>query len=123
MTDRPPRIWLLLGERAGDNNQLIALAEELGLPFETRPLHHNFLRNVARKQLSRTMLTFTAKSLRQLRPPWPDLVIGIGRRSVPVACWIKKRSGGTAKLVQIWSSPPRNIQFQAGLMCWSFRWR
>ena len=96
-----PRIWLLLGQRVGDNNQLLALAEEMGLPFETRSLHHNFLRNVARKQLSKTRLTFTAKSLRQLRPPWPDLVIGIGRRSVPVARWIKARSGGATKLVQL----------------------
>lgn len=96
-----PRIWLLLGERLGDNNQLLALAEELGLPFETRVLKHNFLRNVARKQLSKTMLTFTARSLLQLRPPWPDLVIGIGRRSVPVARWIRRRSGGRARLVQL----------------------
>jgi uncharacterized protein len=96
-----PRIWLLLGERVGDNNQLLALAEALDLPFEIRTLHHNFLRNVARKQLSKTLLTFTAKSLRQLRPPWPDLTIGIGRRSVPVARWIKARSGGATKLVQL----------------------
>jgi len=104
MSDRVspyPRIWLLLGERVGDNNQLLALAEEMGLPFETRSLHHNFLRNVARRQLSKTMLTITVKSLRQLQPPWPDLVIGIGRRSVPVARWIKKRSGGAAKLVRV----------------------
>ena len=96
-----PRIWLLLGERVGDNNQLLALAEELGLPFETRSLHHNILRNVARKQLSKTKLTFTAKSLSQLRPPWPDLAIGIGRRSVPIQRWIKKQSRGTTKLVQL----------------------
>lgn len=96
-----PRIWLLLGERVGDNNQLLALAEELGVPFETRSLHHNFLRNVARKQLSKTRLTFTRKSLRQLQPPWPDLAIGIGRRSVPVARWIKQQSGGMTKLVQL----------------------
>jgi mitochondrial fission protein ELM1 len=101
MNEDIPRIWVLTGDRAGDNNQVLALAEELDLPFETRPLHHNFLRDVARKQLSKTMLTFTAKSIRQLRPPWPDLVIGIGRRSVPIARWIKKRSRGKAKLVQL----------------------
>ena len=101
MNDRLPRIWLLLGERVGDNNQLLALAEEMGLPFETRSLHHNRLRNVARSLLNKTMLTFTGKSLRQLQPPWPDLVIGIGRRSVSVARWIKRRSGGKTKLVQL----------------------
>ena len=28
------RIWALLGHRRGDNNQVLALSEELGLPFE-----------------------------------------------------------------------------------------
>lgn len=101
MADGLPHIWVLLGERLGDNNQLLALAEELGLPFETRTLKHNFLRNVARRHLNNTMLTFTPGSLLQLRPPWPDLVIGIGRRSVPVARWIRRLSGRKTKLVQL----------------------
>jgi mitochondrial fission protein ELM1 len=36
-----------------------------------------------------------------LQPPWPDLVIAIGRRSVPVARWIRKQNGGRTKLVRI----------------------
>ncbi len=36
-----------------------------------------------------------------LEGPWPDLVIAIGRRSVPVARWIKAQSGGRTKLVRI----------------------
>ena len=37
---KPPRIWVLLGERRGDNNQLLALAEALQLPFQTRTLEY-----------------------------------------------------------------------------------
>ena len=33
-----PRIWVLLGHRKGDNNQLLALAQALKLPFETRTI-------------------------------------------------------------------------------------
>jgi len=38
-------IWILAGNRRGDNNQMLALAEALGLPFEIKilaynPLHH-----------------------------------------------------------------------------------
>jgi len=33
-----PRVWVLLGHRRGDNNQLLALAEALGVPFETRTM-------------------------------------------------------------------------------------
>ena len=28
-TSRPPRVWLLLGHKAGDNNQVLALADAL----------------------------------------------------------------------------------------------
>ena len=35
MIETAPRIWVLLGPRTGDNNQVLALAEALGLPFDT----------------------------------------------------------------------------------------
>ena len=94
----PPRIWLLLGERRGDNNQLLALGEALGLPFETRTLRYGLLSR-ARMKLQRSGIGHVARDARRwLTPPWPDLVIGIGRRSVPVARWIRRASGGRARL-------------------------
>src|SRR5262249_56104476 len=36
-----------------------------------------------------------------LAPPWPDLVLAASRRSVPVARWIRARSGGRTKLVHL----------------------
>ena len=36
-----------------------------------------------------------------LEPPWPDLVITAGRRNEPVARWIRRQSGGRARLVHI----------------------
>jgi mitochondrial fission protein ELM1 len=95
-----PRIWVLLGPRTGDNNQALALAEALGLPFETRTLGYNRLQALS-VWLPPTALTLDRASRRHLRPPWPDLVIAIGRRSVPVARWIKRRNGGRTKLVRI----------------------
>ena len=35
-----PRIWLLIGQRRGDNNQVLALGEALGIPFETRSMRY-----------------------------------------------------------------------------------
>ena len=97
----PPRIWLLLGSRVGDNNQLLALAEALGLPFETRTLSY-------RRRWIRWLRLFPKDpflldrlSRRTLGPPWPDLVIGIGRRSVAVARWIRRRNRGKTKLVRL----------------------
>ena len=95
-----PRIWVLLGPRTGDNNQALALAEALGLPFETRTLAYNALQALS-VWLPPTALTLDRKSRKHLQPPWPDLVIAIGRRSVPVARWIKRRNCGQTKLVRI----------------------
>lgn len=94
------RIWVLLGPRTGDNNQALALAEALDLPFETRSLAYNALQALS-VWLGPTAATVDRISRRHVEPPWPDLVIAIGRRSVPVARWIKRRNGGRTKLVRI----------------------
>ena len=91
---------MLLGPRTGDNNQALALAEALGLPFETKHLAYNRLQALS-VWLPGTALTLDRESRTQLRPPWPDLVIAIGRRSVPVARWIKRHNKGQTKLVRI----------------------
>ena len=99
--DRAPRVWGLLGHRVGDNNQVLALCEELGLPFTTLTLRYNLLRALEGKHLGATLATLTRASRQWVKPPWPDLVVAIGRRSVAVARYIRKQSGGRAKLVLI----------------------
>lgn len=95
-----PRTWVLLGARTGDNNQALALAEALGWPFEVKQLDYNRLQSLS-VWLPPTAATLTGAAKEGLQPPWPDLVIAIGRRSVPVARWIKKQSGAKTKLVRI----------------------
>ena len=41
-----PRIWAILGPHRGDNNQVLALAAELGLAFEEKKLKYNQLRRI-----------------------------------------------------------------------------
>ena len=96
-----PRVWLLLGHRRGDNNQVLALGEALGVPFETRTMTYKRLARL-RMKLFKTDVGHLKSDARQwLQPPWPDLVIGIGRRTVPVARWIQEQSGGRANLVRL----------------------
>ena len=45
---RPLRIWALLGARAGDNDQVLGLAEAIALPFEIKHLAYNRLRVLGR---------------------------------------------------------------------------
>lgn len=101
MTGARPRIWVLLGSRVGDNNQLLALAEALGMPFETRTLHYRRLWALHLRLSPKGIGLIDRRSRRTIAPPWPDLVIGIGRRSVAVARWIKRQNGGRTKLVRL----------------------
>ena len=100
MSNSRPSIWVLLGHRTGDNNQLLALAEALRLPFETRTLHFNPLR-VLHPWLGASRLSLNRASGHTIGPPWPDLIIGIGWRSVAAARWICKMNGGRTKLVRL----------------------
>lgn len=98
---KQPRVWLLLGSRKGDNNQVLALGEALGVPFETRTMFYKWLARARMKLFKSSIGHLQASSLRWLGPPWPDLVIGIGRRTVPVARWIQEQSGGRTHLVRL----------------------
>jgi hypothetical protein len=98
-TENEPLVWLLMGTRAGDNNQLRALADALGWPSVEKRIAYNQLR---RFPFLRTGLTIVAdKSRHLIQPPWPDVVVGVGYGSVPVARYIRKQSGGRARLVHI----------------------
>ena len=98
---KAPRIWLLIGHRRGDNNQVLALGEALGLPFETRTMTYKWLARLRMKLFQTDVGHLKSSARRWLEPPWPDLVIGIGRRTVPVARWIKEQNGGRTKLIRV----------------------
>jgi uncharacterized protein len=94
-------VWVLLGQRTGDNNQLLRLANELGLPFRALELGYNGLARIPPPLLGATLATLDSGSRAQIKPPWPDLVLGIGNRSVPAALAVRERSGGKTKLVRL----------------------
>lgn len=96
-----PRVWLLLGQRIGDRRQLTAVAEELGWPYQIKDLTYNRLCKLPNVLLGAGRWSLVKSASGQLAPPWPDLVVMIGRRSVPIGRWIKARSGGRTCLVQL----------------------
>lgn len=97
MTDKV--IWVLTGDKTGDNNQLLALAELVGAPFENKKLSYNLARAIPPRFLGTSLLSLTPEARTQLAPPWPDLVIAIGRRSVATARWLKKHHGSKLALI------------------------
>lgn len=107
---RQPRVWVLAGHKAGDNAQLIALANALGWPFEVKRLAYRSTELATNLALRVTLAGTDRRRSSDLTPPWPDLVLTAGRRNEPVARWIKARSRGSAKLVHVgrpWAPPER----------------
>lgn len=98
----PLRVWALLGARAGDNNQVLALAEALGLPFEVKQLDYNGLRRLGPRLLGSSLRSL-ARSSRALitgEAP-PDLTISAGHRSVPIVQWLRQISGGRTRSIHV----------------------
>jgi len=89
---RGPRIWALLGAHAGDNNQVLALAEALGLPFEAKPLRYNHWRHLKPRLLGSSLRSLEKDSRASVDGEPPDLTISTGHRSVPVVQLLRRRS-------------------------------
>lgn len=100
-----PRVWALLGRHVGDNGQVLALGRALGWPVEGKRLFYNRRYKWPSVLLGASLLSLDRSRSSRLEPPWPDLVVAGGRRSVPVAWWIRKRSGGRARLVYVGGRP------------------
>jgi mitochondrial fission protein ELM1 len=95
------RVWALLGPHRGDNNQVLALAEALGLPFEEKWVRYNQLRRLQPALLGASLRSVAAESRPQLMGPPPHLTISTGHRSVPVVRALRARSGGRMRAVHL----------------------
>jgi mitochondrial fission protein ELM1 len=94
-----PHVWLLVGDRAGDNRQAEAVAGSL--PWSTRRRYLRVREEVATRKL-RVKASIDHLDLDRsdrLEPPWPDLVITMGRRLGMAALWIREHSDRRAKIV------------------------
>jgi mitochondrial fission protein ELM1 len=96
-----PRVWLLLDDRPGHTTQVVGLAEALGWPYEAKELHFTALNRLSNRLLGAGRLSLDLSRSAALTPPWPDLVIAMGRRAAPIARWVKRQSGGRTKLIQL----------------------
>ena len=94
-------IWVLQGARVGDNAQARELASRLEAQVIYKDLKFNRLHHLPNWVLGASTLNLKAVSSQDLLPPWPDLVIAAGKRSVSVARWIKQQSAGQTRIVQL----------------------
>ena len=106
--DDPSQVWVLLGHKAGDNNQVRALAEKLGVSFAEKHMRYRRTELWTNLLFGPNLLGIRNACRAQLRPPWPRLIITAGRRNEPVARWIQRQAGHHVRLVHIgrpWARP------------------
>jgi mitochondrial fission protein ELM1 len=94
-----PLVWLLLDDRPGHATQVTGLARRVKWPFIAIQLEFNFMNRLPNPLLGGSLMSLSGQARKKLKPPFPDLVIGMGRRIVPVARWIKWQSGGRTRVV------------------------
>ena len=97
-------IWFLMDNRMGSVGQAKGIIQALDkerYEIVEKNIDYNRLANLPNFLLGRSLLGVTAATRKELQAPWPDLVVSISRRTVSVARFIKKASGGKTKLIQL----------------------
>jgi hypothetical protein len=96
-----PRTWVMMGHKAGDNSQILALAEGLGWPFEIKHLVYRPTELLTNLLAPLTLLGVVRRKSSPLAPPWPDLIISAGRRNEPPSRWIQAHADKRVRLVHV----------------------
>jgi uncharacterized protein len=100
-----PVVWVLCSDAAGGDGQSFAIADALGWLYSRKYIKFKSRQRGIKKYFGRwgkpNLRSVDLGKSAPLEPPWPDLVIGAGRRQVPVELWLKEKSGGKARLVHV----------------------
>ncbi len=100
-----PLTWIVTDGSVGAEAQGIAVAEAIGFPFSLKRVQaRGVLRWIPRRLQLRLdpcrLLSFVVSN-EPLGPPWPKVILSIGRRSVPIALALKRLSEPRAFAVHI----------------------
>jgi mitochondrial fission protein ELM1 len=111
-----PSIWCVADGRAGILNQTLALAGALDEPArkerlsDIRSAAHRDKPLILQPQGWQLLLrpdlwplplnALPSEQRAEMKPPWPDIWIAAGRRSIPYSRLVKKLSGGRTLVVQ-----------------------
>lgn len=99
--NRPQSVWALTDDRPGNAAQVLGVCDRLGCPIEEKAIRFNGLVRLPNHLRGASLVGVDASCRAALKAPWPDVVIAAGRRLAPVARYIKKKSGGKTRIVQI----------------------
>ncbi len=108
-----PRVWLLIGDKLGDNQQVEVIAhclmQRLNWRVDVRRLQFKDAYRTGKPKFRIDHGHVDWAESDPVEAPWPDMVITVGRRPSMVALWIKEQSGGKTQLVIV-GRPRRWLQ-------------
>jgi hypothetical protein len=96
-----PRVWVVLSDKRGDNGQVETVEKALDWHCAHRYVHMREPFVFGKPKVEASLHHLDRSRSDPLEPPWPDLVLTIGRRPSMVALWIREQSGGRTKIVRL----------------------
>lgn len=111
--DPAPNTWLVLGDKGGDNAQVEAVAGALPWACNRRfvAMRPRYVKGKPRVRPSLHHLDLERSDA--LEPPWPELIITVGRRPSLVALWIQRealRRTGRRPLIVFIGKPSARLE-------------
>jgi hypothetical protein len=100
-----PRIWVLCGNKIGDNAQVLRAVGAMRVDYAVRNIVLLPQFDTAKPRVAATLDHIDMAKSDRLEPPWPDLVVTIGRRLSSVALWIKQQSSDATRIALF--NPPK----------------
>jgi len=96
-------IWILADDRPGTVSQSVGLAEEIGLDYKIINVTYNFFARIPNCFFSNSLVRLSAESKKKFQnlDYLPSLVISAGRRSAPIALFLKNKSENKTQIIQI----------------------
>jgi hypothetical protein len=121
LAGQDPVIWLVMSDKIGDNAQLQVVADALPWPYQVKRVTVREPYVMGKPRVAASLHHLDPARSDPLEPPWPDLVVTIGRRMSMVALWIQERSRGKTKIVLI--GPPKRLLRRFDLAVASVQYR
>lgn len=97
-------VWLLLDNRMGSVGQARGVAKALDKNFfeiVEKKIEYNFWSSLPNFIRGVSLIGVIKESAKELEAPYPDLVISASRRTAPISRYIKRKSKGKTKIVQL----------------------
>ncbi|MBY0564302.1 MAG: mitochondrial fission ELM1 family protein [Hyphomonadaceae bacterium] len=101
----PLRVWIVTDGRAGIENQALGLAEAMHRRMPVRATTKRVRLRTPWTWLPPSFVPLPRQALSigsdPIEPPWPDILIGCGRASIPFSLGVREWSNGATFVVQL----------------------